>query len=104
MHALYSHSSSSSSSEEFSFDVDTIKETGKSENTKEASPLFQEEAGRNDGFSSSSSDDSLVTKKNPIQMIKRKERKAVSRKRPAPSESIFDSDDFDVFRLALSRG
>ena len=101
--ALYSHSSSSSSSEEFSFDVDTIKETGKSENTMETPPLFQEDAGRNDGFSSSSSDDSLVTKKNPIQMIKRKERRPVSRKRPAPSESIFDSDEFDVLRVALSR-
>ncbi|KAM7456475.1 hypothetical protein BLSTO_02769 [Blastocystis sp. subtype 1] len=102
--ALYSHSSSSSSSEEFSFDVDTIKETGKSENTKETPPLFQEDAGRNDGFSSSSSDDSLVTKKNPIQMIKRKERRPVSRKRPAPSESIFDSDEFDVLHKPEQKG
>ncbi|KAK8833630.1 hypothetical protein WA577_001560, partial [Blastocystis sp. JDR] len=97
-------SDSSSSSEEFSFDVDTIKETGKSENTMETPPLFQEDAGRNDGFSSSSSDDSLVTKKNPIQMIKRKERRPVSRKRPAPSESIFDSDEFDVLHKPEQKG
>lgn len=93
-----SRPSSSSSSDEFSFDVETIQETGKRENTKDAHPLFQKTERGNDGFTSSSSDDSLVTKKDPIQMIKRKERKAVSRKRSSPSESIFDSDEFDVIR------